>query len=137
MPDPHTLTARQLQVYRLLWDGARRGVQPTVREIGQAIGVTSPNGVMVHLRALEKKGWIAPSDGTRTRSRVLLRTPDGQPLADAAAHQYVAIVSHPTKGERVFGPVASRAEAEALVGRLCRAELGSWGGWRNWRHPSR
>ena len=35
-----------------------RGYGPTVREIGAEFGIRSPNGVMCHLKALEKKGLI-------------------------------------------------------------------------------
>jgi repressor LexA len=35
-----------------------RGYGPTVREIGEVLGISSPNGVMCHLRALVKKGKI-------------------------------------------------------------------------------
>jgi repressor LexA len=35
-----------------------RGYGPTVREIGSHFRIRSPNGVMCHLRALEKKGII-------------------------------------------------------------------------------
>lgn len=31
---------------------------PTVREVGNHIGVTSPKGIKYHMRALEKKGVI-------------------------------------------------------------------------------
>jgi repressor LexA len=37
----------------------KRGFPPTVRQIGQAFKISSPNGVMCHLKALEKKGLIA------------------------------------------------------------------------------
>jgi len=35
-----------------------RGFGPTVREIGQAFKIRSPNGVVCHLKALERKGLI-------------------------------------------------------------------------------
>ena len=35
-----------------------RGYGPTVREIGENFDISSPNGVMCHLKALEKKGLI-------------------------------------------------------------------------------
>ncbi len=35
-----------------------RGFPPTVRQIGLAFEISSPNGVMCHLKALEKKGLI-------------------------------------------------------------------------------
>jgi repressor LexA len=35
-----------------------RGYGPTVREIAEHFGIQSPNGVVCHLKALEKKGFI-------------------------------------------------------------------------------
>src|SRR5437868_4635824 len=35
-----------------------RGFPPTIRDIGNAFEIKSPNGVMCHLKALEKKGFI-------------------------------------------------------------------------------
>jgi len=53
------LTSRQKEIYDFLKDKIRnRGYGPTVREIGSQFGIRSPNGVMCHLKALEKKGLI-------------------------------------------------------------------------------
>ena len=53
------LTAKQRAVYEFIRDKIRnRGYGPTVREIGEQFGISSPNGVMCHLKALEKKGLI-------------------------------------------------------------------------------
>lgn len=53
------LTARQKEIYEFLKDKImNRGYGPTVREIGTHFGIRSPNGVMCHLKALEKKGLI-------------------------------------------------------------------------------
>jgi repressor LexA len=53
------LTARQREIYEFLKDKiVNRGYGPTVREIGNEFGIRSPNGVMCHLKALEKKGLI-------------------------------------------------------------------------------
>ena len=54
-----TLTKQQ----RRIFDFIRReingkGNAPTIREIADKMGFASPNGVMCHLRALEKKGLI-------------------------------------------------------------------------------
>ncbi len=55
-----TLTPRQLEVYEFIREKIRsRGYGPTVREIGTQFGIASPNGVMCHLKALEKKGLIS------------------------------------------------------------------------------
>lgn len=53
------LTQRQLDVYEFIRDKIQnRGYGPTVREIGEEFEIKSPNGVMCHLKALEKKGLI-------------------------------------------------------------------------------
>lgn len=53
------LTPRQREIYDFLKDKIlNRGYGPTVREIGTHFGIRSPNGVMCHLKALEKKGLI-------------------------------------------------------------------------------
>jgi len=54
------LTSRQREIYEFLRDKiVNRGYGPTVREIGLQFGIRSPNGVMCHLKALEKKGLIS------------------------------------------------------------------------------
>ncbi len=53
------LTERQRQVYDFIREKiVHRGYGPTVREIGQQFAIRSPNGVVCHLRALERKGLI-------------------------------------------------------------------------------
>jgi repressor LexA len=59
VPDFNQLTERQRDIYAFIRDRIEdRGYGPTVREIGQAFDIRSPNGVMCHLKALEKKGLI-------------------------------------------------------------------------------
>ncbi|MDA7980228.1 MAG: transcriptional repressor LexA [Pirellulales bacterium] len=59
MADLDQLTPRQRDVYKFIREKIRsRGYGPTVREIGTHFKIRSPNGVMCHLRALEKKGLI-------------------------------------------------------------------------------
>lgn len=54
-----TLTTRQRAIYEFIKDKIlSRGYGPTVREIGAHFKIKSPNGVMCHLKALEKKGLI-------------------------------------------------------------------------------
>lgn len=55
-----SLTKRQREIYEFLRDKIiNRGYGPTVREIGQQFDIRSPNGVMCHLKALERKGLIS------------------------------------------------------------------------------
>lgn len=54
------LTRRQREIYEFLRDKIiNRGYGPTVREIGLHFNIRSPNGVMCHLKALERKGLIS------------------------------------------------------------------------------
>lgn len=56
------LTDRQRLVYDFVRDKIQnRGYGPTVREIGEHFDIASPNGVMCHLKALERKGLIVRS----------------------------------------------------------------------------
>ncbi len=83
------LTPRQQQVYEFIYDKiVHRGYGPTVREIGERFQISSPNGVMCHLKALEKKGLIHRSPN---KSRAIELTPEaleaerGLPLAGRVA----------------------------------------------------
>jgi len=82
------LTARQQQIYDFLKEKiVSRGYGPTVREIGTAFGIRSPNGVMCHLKALEKKGLIS-RESHRSRAIQLSESPQFQaslPLAGQVA----------------------------------------------------
>ena len=56
--DAAPLTDRQREILRFLAGRALAGLPPTVREIGIAFGIGSPNGVRCHLRALAARGLI-------------------------------------------------------------------------------
>ena len=67
----HPLTARQTRVLEFICSEMdRQGFGPTIREIADEMGFSSPNGVMCHLRALTKKGYIERR-GHKSRSIVL------------------------------------------------------------------
>jgi len=53
------LTPRQRRVLETIRDAVeRRGYPPSMREIGEAVGLTSPSSVAHQLTALEKKGYL-------------------------------------------------------------------------------
>src|SRR5580658_11357101 len=82
------LTQRQREVYEFIRDKIRhRGYGPTVREIGVHFNISSPNGVMCHLKALEKKGLIT-REPNMSRAIMLVAEPidqRGLPLAGRVA----------------------------------------------------
>lgn len=60
MTDHIALTMRQQEIYDFICHRIDdRGYPPTIRDIGTAFEIRSPNGVMCHLKALEKKGFIS------------------------------------------------------------------------------
>jgi repressor LexA len=53
------LTDRQEQVLAYVLACWGNGFIPAIRKIGEEFGITSPNGVMCHIRALCVKGYMA------------------------------------------------------------------------------
>jgi len=79
------MTSRQQEVYEFIRDKIRnRGYGPTVREIGEHFHIRSPNGVMCHLKALEKKGLIT-RERNMSRAIQLAAEPRGLRLAGRIA----------------------------------------------------
>lgn len=73
------LTARQESVLKRIGEGLQeRGYPPTFREIGEAEGIQSTNGVRSILEALEKKGYLLRR---RYRSRAIELTAEGKQVA--------------------------------------------------------
>lgn len=83
------LTKRQEQTLDFIRTSIRdRGYPPTLREIGEHMGIRSTNGVNDHLRALERKGYLRRED---MKSRAL-RVVDDEPTTtelEAAAQRGV------------------------------------------------
>lgn len=89
----HQLTDRQQNVYEMIRSLiVKRGYGPTVREIGEHFGIKSPNGVMCHLRALERKGLITRSPN---KSRAIELT-EGVDRSDNALPMAGVVAAGPT-----------------------------------------
>tara|TARA_B100000029_G_scaffold103990_1_gene94499 strand:- start:2656 stop:3309 length:654 start_codon:yes stop_codon:yes gene_type:complete len=68
------LTGRQLQVLNAIKGYIDdHGYPPSIRELGQLVGIKSTNGVSDHLKALERKGYLSRDE---SKSRALNPTPD-------------------------------------------------------------
>jgi repressor LexA len=80
--DGSGLTARQRRVLEVIRESVqRRGYPPSVREIGQAVGLTSTSSVAHQLVTLERKGFLR-RDPNRPRA-VDVRPPEPAPLPGA------------------------------------------------------
>ena len=62
------ITARQRQILVVIEEHQRtRGFPPSVREIGEAVGLTSPSSVHAHLATLQRLGYLV-RDPTKPRA---------------------------------------------------------------------
>ena len=73
------LTPKQQQIYDFIVDfSASNGYPPSVREIGEALGLKSPSTVHFHLKGLEAAGLITKAEG-KTRAITVV----GGPVAES------------------------------------------------------
>jgi repressor LexA len=78
------LTPRQKEIYEFIVRYAEeQGYPPTVREIGEAVGLASPSTVHAHLANLERAGMLR-RDPTKPRALVLSSRERPAPSAPAA-----------------------------------------------------
>ena len=76
------LTARQQEIWQFLVGYVdRHGYPPTVREIGEAVGLASPSTVHAHLANLERAGLLR-RDPTKPRALELIGHRREAPLAE-------------------------------------------------------
>jgi len=119
--DSAGLTPRQRKVLEVIRDSVdRRGYPPSMREIGDAVGLTSTSSVSHQLTTLERKGYLR-RDPNRPRA-VEVRLPEGvepHPAHDADAEQmraarpaaaYVPVVGRIAAG----GPILAEQAVESV-----------------------
>jgi repressor LexA len=106
------LTARQRRILEFIRDWVERyGYPPSVREIGEAVGLVSPSSVAYQLKALEQKGFLR-RDPNRPRA-VDVRAPselvDDEALRAARpAPAYVPLLGRIAAG----GPILAEQAVE-------------------------
>ncbi|MCQ3804783.1 MAG: transcriptional repressor LexA [bacterium] len=96
------LTARQRQILDLIKERiADRGYPPTVREIGEAVGLASPSSVHAQISALVKAGRLR-RDPSKPRALVVVEEgpPPSAPLAhDAGPGRWIPLVGTIAAGD--------------------------------------
>ncbi|HEY7488154.1 MAG TPA: transcriptional repressor LexA [Streptosporangiaceae bacterium] len=122
--DETGLTQRQRMVLEVIRDSVqRRGYPPSMREIGEAVGLTSTSSVSHQLRTLQRKGYLR-RDPNRPRAvevrvpgqptvRVLpdsYETAGGQEAATQPAPAYVPVVGRIAAG----GPILAEEAVEDI-----------------------
>jgi len=94
------LTKRRRQILNFIERTlAEHGYPPTVREIGQAVGLSSSSSVQFHIEVLKDAGYLE-RDGNLTRA-LRVRT-DNSRAGRAKPAVYVPLVGHVAAGEPVL-----------------------------------
>jgi repressor LexA len=105
------LTGRQQEIWDFLVGYVdRHGYPPTVREIGESVGLASPSTVHAHLANLERAGYLR-RDPTKPRALELLRgrPPEAAPVAEV---QRLPLVGQIAAG----GPILAEENIEHELG---------------------
>jgi repressor LexA len=120
--DETGLTARQRKVLEVIRDSVqRRGYPPSMREIGESVGLTSTSSVSHQLRALQSKGFLLrdpnrpravvvrmPGSATAQNEPETYETSSGQETAARPAPTYVPLVGRIAAG----GPILAEEAVE-------------------------
>jgi len=98
----HELTKRQTQILDFIRaEIHRRGFPPSVREIGEGVGLSSSSTVHSHLAALEEKGFIR-RDPSKPRALEVLDYRDTDRAVDLGAVFAVPIVGSVAAGSPIL-----------------------------------
>lgn len=69
------MTDKQAKIYKFIREHIEdKGFPPAIRDICDAFSISSPNGVMCHLKALQKKGYINRVEKRENQQRAQARS---------------------------------------------------------------
>jgi repressor LexA len=105
------LTPRQRQILEYIHEAVvTRGYPPSVREIGNAVGLTSPSSVHHQLKQLERGGYLR-RDPTLPRAIEVRFDPDSELTIPPSPHRVVPLVGEVAAG----APVLAEERVEAML----------------------
>ncbi|MGI8711444.1 MAG: transcriptional repressor LexA [Acidimicrobiales bacterium] len=97
-----TLTARQRQILDCIDASMRdRGYPPSVREIGQQVGLGSPSTVHSHLSSLQRMGYLR-RDPTKPRAIEVLLDPASGAAVERRPVRHIPLVGEVAAGTDVL-----------------------------------
>ena len=97
-----TLTPRQREILEMIELHMRdHGYPPSVREIGEAIGLTSPSTVHAHLNALQRRGYLR-RDPTKPRAIEVMWDPNSDAAIERRPVRHVPLVGDVAAGTDVL-----------------------------------
>lgn len=109
-PDEAGLTARQRRIMEVIRSAIeRQGYPPSVREIGEAVGLASPSSVAHQLRQLQAKGFLR-RDPNRPRAVDVRPAEEPSTSEPMPAPTYVPVVGRIAAG----GPILAEQAIEEV-----------------------
>ena len=114
LPEADGLTVRQRIVLDMIRTAVEtRGYPPSMREIGEAVGLTSPSSVAYQLQALEKKGYLR-RDPKLPRAMEVVDPAEGHDITGIGDSlpeaQYVPVIGRIAAG----GPILAEQAIEEV-----------------------
>lgn len=107
----HDLGPRQKKILDYILSTIEdRGYPPSVREIADAVGLTSPSTVHAHLEALQRKGYLT-KDATKPRAIEMHYAPDVGPFGKRSGVRHVPLVGRIAAGS----PTLALEEVEDVL----------------------
>jgi len=101
-PTPTSLTKRQLEILDFIEaEMNERGYPPSVREIGKAVGLTSPSTVHSHLASLQRMGFLR-RDPTKPRAIEVRYDPNSGAAMERRPVRHVPLVGDVAAGTDVL-----------------------------------
>jgi repressor LexA len=98
----HRLTDRQREVLEIIDQSMReRGYPPSVREIGESVGLTSPSTVHSHLNTLQRLGFLR-RDPTKPRAIEVRWDPNSGAVLERRPARYIPLVGDVAAGTDVL-----------------------------------
>ena len=116
-PDEQGLTQRQRAILAMIRASVEeRGYPPSVREIGEAVGLTSPSSVSYQLSTLERMGLLR-RDPNRPRALVVAEPTElTPPTLTPVTHRADDAVEVPVLGRiAAGGPILAEQAVEAVM----------------------
>lgn len=102
LPMAQVLSAKRKQILDCISDSVRdRGYPPSVREIGEAVGLTSSSTVHAHLAVLQREGYLR-RDPTKPRAMEVCYDPSSKVIMDARPIRHVPLVGDVAAGVGVL-----------------------------------
>ena len=96
------LSIKRKQILDCISDAVRdRGYPPSVREIGESVGLTSSSTVHAHLAVLQREGYLR-RDPTKPRAIEVCYDPSSKVIVDARPLRHVPLVGDVAAGTGVL-----------------------------------